>query len=288
MAALSRSVSNIRITLGALVNFQASVHSAVEDNENAGLSSLCKHEDTKHEGRPASPIRRRDFCPVCDNDDKAKFHKGQKSGNSAIIIPKEQLEAAAAHGQAIKGTLELRTHTADSVNGTFPTGKSYYLNAKSPADAKLYALVAKTLAAHPELTLIGEASLRGSAMLYQVVADGGTLIMRQLARPETVRERPVVEGEADEKLGPLLEQLLTLSAEPFKPEAYVSQRAKALTEALAAAPTVALVTEDGAPVAANVDLVSQLEAKLAAMAAAAQPVKPTRRRKTVKTTAEVA
>lgn len=125
-------------------------------------------------------------------------------------------------------------------------------------------------------------------MLYQVIADGAVLIMRQLARPETVRERPVVEGEADEKLGPLLEQLLTLSAEPFKPEAYVSRRAKALTEALAAAPTVALVTEDGAPVAANVDLASQLQAALAAMAPPAQPVKPTRRRKTVKTTAEVA
>lgn len=282
MAALSRSVSNIRVTLGALVNFQASVHSAVEDNENAGLSSLCVHENTEHKDEPASPIKRRDFCPVCDNDVRATFRKGQLSGNSAVMLTAEQVEAAKAHGQAIKGTLELRTHTSDSVNGTFPTGKSYYLNAKSPADAKLYALVAKTLAAHPELTLIGEASLRGSAMLYQVIADNGALIMRQLARPETVRERPVVEGEADEKLGPLLEQLLTLSAEPFKPEAYASQRAQALSEALSTAPSVVTVAQDGAPAVANVDLITQLQAKLAELGQPPAPAKPARKPRTRK------
>jgi non-homologous end joining protein Ku len=277
MAALSRSVSNIRITLGALVNFQASVHSAIEDRENAGLSSLCVHENTEHKDKPASPIKRRDFCPVCDNDDKTTFRKGQLAGDSAVMLTAEQVEAAKAHGQSIKGALELTTHTTESVNGTFPTGKSYYLNAKSPADAKLYALVAKTLGAHPELTLIGEASLRGAAMLYQVVADGGTLIMRQLARPETVRERPVVEAETDEKLGPLLEQLLTVSAEPFDPQVYESKRAKALAEALAEAPTVAATSQDGVPAVANVDLVSQLEAKLAALGQSAAPAKPVRK-----------
>lgn len=276
MAALSRSISNIRVTLGALVNFQASIHSAVEGNENAGLSSLCIHENTEHAKQPASPIKRRDFCPVCDNDDKATFRKGQLSGSSAVMLTAEQVEAAKAHGQKIKGTLELRTHTTGSVAGTFPTGKSYYLNAKSPADTKLYALVAQTMQAHPELTLIGEASLRGAAMLYQVIADDGVLIMRQLARPEMVRERPVIEGEADPKLGPLLEQLLTRSAEPFDPQAYVSTRAKALNEALATAPSMATIAGGEAPASANVDLQGKLEAALAALGQTAAPAKPAR------------
>lgn len=275
----------IRVTslqLG-LISLETAVVGAIADGEDSKLKTLCQHTGTKHEKEGASTTKRRDFCPTCDNDDKSTFVKGKLVGDAAIIVPQEELDEIKAADAASTKKIELTVHKAADLIGAFPSGKSYFL-APRGSGANHYALVAELVARRTDLAFVGQFSFGGAPALYQVLSDAGILILRQLARPELVKERPEVDGLVDEKLLALAEQFADTLCAPYDPADYASKRAAAVQAALAKAAPVALsgTPGDTAAPAAQVDLASALEAALAAAAPAAKPAaKRTSRKKAV-------
>lgn len=274
------------LQLGPII-LEAGVLSAVTDEGTTGLSSICQHTGTKHGSKPAAKIRRRDFCPTCDNDDKEKFGKGRVAGTSVTVVESAELEAIKQLDQEAVKKIVINVHPAAELAVAIPSGKTYYLAPRGPAAASNYLLLGQVLANRPNLAFVGEFSFGSAASLYQILVDGDVLILRQLARPELIKDRPVIEGTPDERYLDMLTQLAELTCTPFDPAAYRSKRLDAIGELLAKATTVALGGgEKGEPAAPPVDLATALQAALDKAGASAAPAKkPARRRTTKKTEA---
>lgn len=278
-----RTIRVASVQLGP-ISLEAGLLSAVADEEaSVGLVSLCQHPDTVHKNEPASTIRRTDACPVCANHERSTFVKGKVVGDSVIVIDAAELQAVKDEDAAYTKKIELTVHRAADMAKAFPSGKAYYLAPRGPAAANNYALLAKLLAKRPDLAFVGEFSFGGAAALYQVIVDADVLILRQLARPDQVRERPAIEGEANEQFLTLAEQFADAICADYDPAAYRDKRTAALTKLLSEAAPVALSGTPGTAASPTVDLGAALQAALAQAAPA--PAKPARRRATKKTAA---
>src|SRR5450755_1226773 len=99
MAGTSRTIRVASLQLGP-ITLEAGILGAVEDDD-AGLVSLCQHAgDAKHAAEGPARIKRRDYGPACDNDDKATFAKGKVTGDSVVILDAAALTAIRAAGEA--------------------------------------------------------------------------------------------------------------------------------------------------------------------------------------------
>lgn len=258
-----------------LISLETGVVGAIADGEDSKLKTLCQHTGTRHEKEGAAPTKRRDYCGVCDNDDKTTFVRGKLVGDTAVIVPPDELDQIKAADQAATKKIELTVHKAAALVGALPSGKSYFLAPRGSTD-DTYAVIAALIAKRTDLAFVGEFSFGGAPALYQVLSDDGVLILRQLARPEQIKERPKVDGVVDEKLLAIGDQLADALCIDYDPAQYASKRSAALTALLAKTAPVALAGNAGeaAAPAAQVDLATALQAALAAAA----PVKPAAKR----------
>ncbi len=274
MAPVSRAIRIASLQLGP-ISIEAGIHGAVDD-EGAGLVSLCTHGDSKDQA--PSKIKRRDYCPTCDNDSKATFRKGKEVGGAVVLLDPDALLALAEADEAMAKRIELTVHPAAEMGRAFPTGKSYYLAPRKGAENR-YALMARLMDKRPDLAFVGEFSFGGPPALYQVIEAEGVMVMRQLARPELVRDRPAMAGEVNEKWLGMAEQWADMICAGYDPAAYADKRAVALAK----------LVDDGVPIipsgeatpVGGGDLGAAFEAAMAAMAPPA-PVAPARPRRTRK------
>lgn len=273
MSGTPRTLRVATLQLG-LITLETGVLSAVAD-EDAGLVSLCNGKGT----HPAAKIKRRDYCPECENDDRSTFAKGKIVGDSVVMLTSEDLGTLTVT-EAEKKTLPLTVHKAADLTGTFPSGKSYYLAPRGPGAAGNYVLLVTLLTKRPDLALVTEFSFGGAPALYQVLAQGDVLVLRQLARPSAVNEQPEVDGVMNEALLPLAEQFADTLCTEFDPALYRNKRAEAIAAMLENAAPVALAASGDAPAATGggTDLMAALTAALAAAAPAEAPRKPARKR----------
>jgi len=285
MSGPSKTIRRTNLQLGP-IGLEVNVMSAVED-EDAGLVSVCLHDTVSDEQlasmgvtRETSPstIKRRDYCPVCDNDAKGTFHKAKIVGGAAVLIDATALQALVAADEPTKKNIELTVHPAAQLTAAFPSGKSYWLAPRSAAGGANYGLLATLLAMRPDLGFIGQFSFNGAPALYQLVVSEGMLMMRQLARPSALRDRPVVAVEGESAFLELAEKFADTICAQYDPADYGNQRSAAVAALVEASVPVALAGEGQSVsvVSASVDLAAALTAAMAKAAPA--PVKPARKR----------
>jgi non-homologous end joining protein Ku len=272
MAVYSRPSRNVAVKFGP-ITVGVGLIGAVED-EDPGLVSICQHPGGRHVDAPPSRIRRRDFCPVCDNDQKSTFAKGKPTGSGVMILDAAAMEALAVP-EASKKEIDLKVHPAAQMTRAFPTGKSYYLQAQK-GEGNNYALLARLLTIlRDEYAWIGEYSFGGAPNMYHLVVLDGTLALRQLARPSAVREKPEVnDGLVNQQYLGLGQQLAAAIVVDYDPANYADGRLEKLDELLGSQVPVALAG-DGPRV--TVDLAAALTAMIAANAPAAAAKPPGQR-----------
>lgn len=271
---LSRALrSNVTLSIGVIA-FPVSIHGAVNDDET-GMTTICQHTGSEdHAGSAAAAVKLRKYCPVCDADHD--FVSARKVDAGFVVVPKEVAEQADEAEVGAKDSIALKVHKATDVSGAMLTGKQYYISAKSAAAKASYAVVAALLAKRPDLVLMGEWAARSVASLYTVQANDGVLIMRQVARPELVRQRPEVGAPVDAGLVSALEQFVDATVVPYDALAYRSGRAQVMTEFFAKATPIsaAEATDESGTASAGTDMSAQLANALAGLAqAGATPAK---------------
>lgn len=268
------AIRNVEIRLGP-ITAAAGIITAVEEDTGPKLVTVCQGvpngvdgqgNPTFAEGKKHAParIKRRDYCPTCDNDDKMAFRKASPTADGGVILINSHALEEVAPTDEQKKTLTLTTHPAKQMAGAFASGKTYYLQAAKGAENN-YALLAKVIAKRrKDLGFIAEFSFGGPTALYQVVAiDDQTLALCQLARPEQVRDRPKCNGLVVDQFLALADQVADTIAVDFDPKNYRDRRAEALNRLVQEGASVDLATST-TTTAAPVDMGEALTAWLAA------------------------
>jgi non-homologous end joining protein Ku len=226
----------VNVQLGP-ITFDAGMDSAVRD-EDAGLVSLCTHAGRASAVKDPSRIKRKDYCPDCENESKETFVKGRQMVTGKYEIVDVSALETLAPTVAQKKTVPLTVHPAAQLSSLFFSGKTYYLTPRG-ATASTYTLLATLMRKRPDLGFVGEFSFGGAPALYQVLEDRGVLVMRQVARPETVQVAPKVEPDEDPAWLELAEKAAEAVCVPYDPAQYRDRRAELLAGILQDAPTSA-------------------------------------------------
>lgn len=192
-APLSRTVrSDISLSIDGTISVQVDVFAAVGD-DRLGLNGICNHEHA-----PAK-VKQSLACPVCGNSDQSTHVRGKEVEGGIVIVPSDVLAQSRQVAADYHDEINLTVHRAIDVASAMPSGKTYYLKVskKSPAALSRYVTLAHVLEARPDLALVGVGSLKGAISRFVLVSSGGTLMLRQLADPALVRQRPVIAGDND-------------------------------------------------------------------------------------------
>ena len=275
MATASRAIRKVTIKLGPIM-LEAGIHGAIEDDD-AGIVRVCTHAGSQQERTAPSRIKRRDYCPVCDQDEVSTFRRAKVVGGGVVLLDPNALQALVEADAATKTSIELTVHPTEQMTRAFPTGKSYYLVPRAGA-AGNYALLATLMAKRPDRSFVGEFAFQGAPALYQVQVSDGIIAMRQLARPEAVRDAPLVDqADANPAYLELAEQFADAICTDYDPAAYRDKRAEGVAKLVEAALPIALAGGDEPTPTGTVDLAAALQAALA-KAAPATEKKPAPRR----------
>lgn len=255
----------IDLTFG-LVSFPAKREGAIE--AEVETKNLCLGtEANPHE--PAAFKQDPSYCTSCGESSYSPVTtraKGVKSGSAYALI-----DAAAAATEAVtyatqyKKGLSVVTHPAAEVEAaTIPEGTTYYL---TPADASVaghYVMLARLVAAHPELAFVGLYTPKTKTSLWRLAVHKGALVMRQMAPAERMKPTPALhEGAVNEKLYALLEQSLSLTTEGFDPATYENGYTKALQRMVAE--STEAVTLTGEPAEAKPTMTPDDDALIASL-----------------------
>lgn len=269
MPPLSRAIrSGFLLKLGVL-QFTASVHSVLLDEDATDLVGLCTGVGEKHS--PAT-IKRTDACSICGNDTRSTFTKGRKVGEGYVTLTETELAEYVSLDRAAGEVIDLHVHPRDAVASTAPAGKMYYLNTAGSASSQ-YALIVRLLQSLPDLAFVAEFSVKGVAALYELKVMSGALVLSQLARPGSVRDAPQVAGEVNDADFEMARLYAERIVAPFDPAAYGSRRATFLASVLdGRQPSESAASADG------MDLQSKLRQELDRLAAEKPVARPARKR----------
>lgn len=221
---LSRTVrSGISLTIDGTISVEVDVFAAVAE-ERIGLNGFCAHDHA-----PAR-VKQSLSCPVCGNADQASHQRGKEVDGGVVIVPPEVIAESKGKAAEVHDEINLAVHRAIDVAQAMPSGKTYYLKVSKaqPAALSRYVSLAQALEARPDLALVGIGSLKGAVSRFVLVSSGGTLMLRQLADPGLVRQRPVVTGDNDvdqaatAKIGAILDMLVS-DFDPLERTNYAEQ-----------------------------------------------------------------
>jgi non-homologous end joining protein Ku len=262
----SATSTGVNLSFGT-INVAVSVHGAVGDPDT-GLRTVCHHEHAP------TPVKQKLACPLCGNDGTLDgFSKARDTGDGFVIIPPDVQEQARAAGTEFKKSMTLTAHPVEEVTAALmPSGKSYYLSLKSQVKGSLkaYHLLAEMVTSRPDLAFLTKLTLRTSTSVFQLaVAGEHTLVLRQMADADLVREHPVI---APVEISPAERALMTMAAdtvvEPFMVDVHGTGKSHVVAEYAASQTPVAageVAAVAGAAAGGNViDLTAALEAMIAA------------------------
>lgn len=264
-APTSRVIRNVDVAFN-VITFSAGLHGAVADQDDQ-LSSVCSN------GHAEVKVRQVDTCPSCGNTDKTTFVRGRVRTNEVTVVDSRELEKIKACDEEFKGRVNVQVVEAND-ELMVPVGSVYYLASRSTTGSTGYALLAALIRKRPKVAFLAELSMAAAPRLFRLLVEDNVIVLREIARPEALRERPAVSGEvkaAEMKLG---EQLVDTSVTPFDPQAFRNRHHAAVQALVEGSHPVAASAPDGS-VATNGDLLTQLAASLAA---AGVPAKPAARR----------
>lgn len=279
----SATSAGVNISFAGLINVTVSVHSAVGEDDSRSLRTVCTgHGEDAHS---ATPVKQHLICPVCDNPGTTPFAKGKMIGDGLVVIPQDVIDAESKANAAYKKSITLTSHPVHEVTSVMmPSGKSYYLSLKNPGKGALdaYTLLGKLVSSRPDLAFMCKFTLRSSTNLFQlVVAGDGTLVLRQMADAELVREHPVIEfSEISGRMLELAGLLADETTTSFLVAEHGTGKANIIAEyAAKQTPVTPVATGGVATESANVlDLTAALEAALANKPAPAKKAATPRKR----------
>jgi non-homologous end joining protein Ku len=263
--------AGVNISLGFL-NLTVSVHAAVGEETGNKLTTLCQHGDNPAKLK-ANPIKQKYVCPTCEAEDRSTFVMGRPVGDDWVIITEDVKEAVAAAAAASKKQLTLTVHPATEVSSVLmPSGKSYYLSLKT-GEAKLaetYTLISRLITSRPDLAFMGKFTLSSTTSIFQLTTAGeGTLVLRQMANAELVREHPVIGWiDPSERALALASMIADDAVVPFVEAVHGTGKTNIIAAYVEANAPSAVPAVVGGPVAAATDMAAALEAMLAASRAA--------------------
>ena len=253
-----------------LVSFPAKLDKATETPVE--MKNLCVGQPNQptHDPTPLTAPRTCAECgPIVDN---SVIVKGIKQGSSYAITTQEAVaEAKIQNTDAYKGKVNLVAHPSADFEAHTAPGRSLYYLTPDPAAADHYQLVARLIAAHPELSFVSLYTPRSAAGLYRVVVRDGVLVMEERTRGQALKAAPSIGGTVNEQLYGMLEGVLGTLVSAYDPDAYEDKYAVAINMlAVQAQDIVALgkvpAADAPTPVSSDADLMAKL-AELAKVAA---------------------
>lgn len=231
-APLAKSIRAVSVSFEA-ISFEGSVHGAAVDQDER-LDSFCANE------HPASKIRQVTSCPACSNRDRDTFRKGKERGGEVVLVDKDKYAAVKARDEEYAGKLEVSVVEADDEQ-MVPIGSKYYLGTKSRTGTG-YPLLAALIRKRPKLAFLAELSTGGAPRLFRLFESDGVIVMRELARPEALREAPsIAAGTIRPEVLERAEELVDMSVVPFDPHKYRNVHAE----------TVATLVDEAQPATAT-------------------------------------
>jgi non-homologous end joining protein Ku len=292
------SATSAGVTLSfGMIAVTVSVHGAVGEDDSRAMKIVCSN------GHAATPVKQRLTCGVvhadgkpCGNDGSIQdFGRAREVDGGFVVIPPEVIEKDKEASAAYKKSIALSVHPASEVTSVLmPSGKSYYLSIKQQSASALlnYTLLSRLVTANPDKAFMAKFTLRSATSVFQLVAAGeGTLVLRQMADADLVREHPSI-GFTDldertlELAGLVAEQQLT----PFLVAEHGSGKSSIIADyaATQTPQTPVEVATVAKPVAAGgsiSDLTAALEAMLAPTPITTPTKKATARKSAAKTAA---
>lgn len=277
MQALTTAVSKaVKLNL-LMLNLTVSVHAAVGEDKTSANKIVCMKEHSP------TPTRTRLTCPECSAE--TGFVKARVVGDGLVVIPPEVIAAEIEANAAFKNSIELTVHPVAEVTSVLlPSGKSYYLSMIKPTlgERGTYTLLGKLLRRRPDLAFMTKLSLRSAATLFQLtVAGDGTLVLRQMADAELVRQHPVIEfADLDERALELAEMLADQQVQPFVTAQHGVGRSQIIAEYALGQTPIPMAAIPGQASTHDIASVTDFTAHLEAMVKAATTAKkaPARKR----------
>lgn len=275
MQPLTTAVSKgVNLSLGML-NLVVSVHAAVGEDKSSALKIVCTS------GHDATPIKMKSFCPTCANEDTASFQRARPIGDGLVVIPQDVIDADKDANKAFAKAIALTVHPVNEVTSVLlPSGKSYYLAMVQPVAGALntYTLLSRLVSSRTDLAFMTKLTLRSATTLYQLTTAGeGTLVLRQMADAELVREHPaIVFSDLEDKAIDLAGMLADSLIQPFVTTTHGTGRSQIIAEyALGQTPVIAgAIANQTAP---DLATVTDFTAHLAALVKANQKSAPKKR-----------
>lgn len=279
--------NNVALSLG-IITTHVSLTPAVVTEEQ--FKTVCLGHETAlepaHKTHAPSPIKQRQYCPVCDNDDKTTFLKARKEGDAFVVINDDELAEARGSEDvvnALKTSVTLGMHEATEVHmQTLPAKAGYYLKpANTKAAREGYALLVHILRTNPNLTLTGQWMPLTRANLYEITLFGDTLVMQERERTASVQVEAIdVSDDLNPQHVAMVGMVLSMLTTPFDPETYADDYMQRITALVASKDAVQGITPTGTGTAAKAAPVVDLTAALAQMAETAKKSPaPTKRKK---------
>jgi non-homologous end joining protein Ku len=283
------SATSAGVTLSfGMIAVAVSVHGAVGEDDSRSMKIVCEH------GHAATPVKQRLTCGViyadgtaCGNDGSEEpFTRARQVGDGFVVIPPEVIEKDKEASAVFKKSIALSVHPLHEVTSVLmPSGKSYYLSIKAASASAVlnYTLLSRLVTDNPDKAFMAKFTLRSATSLFQLVSAGaGTLVLRQMADADLVREHPSIPfADLDERTlelaGMLAEQQLT----PFLVAEHGSGKSSIIADYAASQTPVTPVdvASVAKPEATASATVSDLTAALEAMLAPTSITAPTKRKR---------
>lgn len=268
------SATSAGVTLSfGILSLIVSVHGAVGEDDSRAMKIVCTHDHAP------TPVKSTLSCPACSNADSTTFARAKAVAEGFVVIPAEVIEKEKDASATFKKQISLTVHPSSEVTGVLmPSGKSYYLSMKTPNQASndTYTLLGKLVASRPDLAFMCKFTLRSATSLFQLVVAGeGTLVLRQMAEADLVREHPkVVFSDLDPRSVELVSLVAQQQLTPFIVAEHGSGKSNIIAEYASSQTPVAPVAIDAPATVATSGNVMDLNAALEAMLAPVAPVAP--------------
>jgi hypothetical protein len=196
------------------------------------------------------------------------------------LVSAEALAEQRAAGADTKKNLNITVHPASEVSAVMmPSGKSYYLGLGSDAEGVrgAYTALGTLIRSNPDRAFMTKwTASTVTSVMQLVVAGDGTLVLRQMAEADLVRQHPDIEFVTSglEKTLRMTQMLIDDEVEPFDVAVHGNGKATVIADYLRAVSPAA----SAAAVPAGYATVSDLNALLEAKVAARKPKAPARKR----------
>lgn len=266
--------SGVSISIGIIeMKFDLVPTGRTKKVEDSATRMVCPE---KH----ATPVRveQRYICP---DDEKhgpylpADVARAREMPDGTLVKVDAEKVATAKAGGKETGRLELSVYPADQVdNEVLPSGKTYRLRPSkgtrskvSDRDVEMYAVWRELISKRSDVVLMGRLLLRGTPSLYRLGVWGGQLVLEELAHPDDLADRDVIEVDVAESTVGKLAQFVDGHLEDWDPGVLSFDVAAAIDQVAAEATGDAPADAPAATASAGLDLDALLDRALAATAA---------------------